>query len=67
VRGRIVAELALVVATGDDGTVDEDNRPNRNVVVRERGPCLLQRERHRGVVFHEVNVQAGTSAPAVET
>ena len=44
------AELALVVATGDDVAVHHDQRTDRHVAVLGGGPRLLEGEAHQFVV-----------------
>ena len=52
VGGRVVAQLALVVAAGHHLAVDQHHRADGHVAVDQRGPGLLEGQRHGGVVIH---------------
>ncbi len=65
-RGRILAQLALVVRGGDELAVVHDDRADRHVVVFRRALGLAQREAHEVVVVVErsarSSIYAGRSA-----
>ena len=49
-RRRIEIDLAPVVAASDHGGIAHDDRADRDVVVRQRGARLREREVHVAVV-----------------
>src|SRR6266536_4968362 len=55
VGGGVGGFLPAVAATAEDGSVlAEDHAPDRNVLVPERGPGLVQRQPHPGLVGSRV-------------
>ena len=58
VGGRVGGELSLVVSRSNDLTVNDDDRPDRNVAVRYRQFRLSERHAHQRFVIHVVKLVA---------
>jgi hypothetical protein len=58
VGGRVGRELSLVVSGSNDLTVDDNDRPDRDVAVRYRQFRLRERHAHERFVIHVVNLVA---------
>ena len=73
VRGRVLAQLPLVVPGADDRAVADDDRADRHVVVVERALGLRDGEAHERLVvgltragLHERIIAVGGSAPGAQ-
>jgi hypothetical protein len=74
VRGRVLAQLALVVPGADDRAVADDDRTDRHVVVVERALGLGDGQAHERLVgglgaptgLHARIIAVGGSAPGAQ-